>query len=1013
MVPNFALSLSFEGIALLRRRGDQSGDHWAQIQEVSLDSGDLEAAVLTLRNRAEELDPEGAKVALIIPNEQIRYLDVPDLGGDNAAKEIAARTALDGATPYAVDDLVFDYVDHDGRLLIAAVAKETLQEAEAFASQNGFDPVSHAAIAEDGQFHGSVFFGASSAWSGPAPQRLPHAIVIHPAEAGDLLPLQAETLPEEAPVETAEVEAPAPEQIPEQETVAEPTEPPAQTEFDLAPPAEVTTPADMAEPAVEADEPAAPLPPVQDLVQETLKSTAPVQEPLETPIAPESPVAPAEEQPETKAEAPVAPAETQAAPDTAPDAPADVPATEEASPEATPDPVAEPDPEPEAAPVSFSTIRASRDSSDLPEAPKGKALAAGDGPVSQVKSRFTPVAAKGEEPAKTTPEAVTDPALDVPREDEPKAEPEVAKRAAPPISAPKPPAAPKAAAPEADPSKDDAPETTVAAPALARLAALRARSEKPVEAPAPAAIETSDQSGPEPKGKRGALAGLAARRKSTAEAAPAAPETAQPNDAGSKGKSALGRIAALRSTSRKPNPTTDTGKAASLTSAEESERMTVFGARNRDNIGGKPRFLGLFLTAGLLLFMAGVAAWASVFLDDGLAGLFRSEPDETNIIAVAPDITPELAVADPALLPSDDGAEEADDVQLASLDTGLDDNGDATAVTDAPRARAVPVTPHGLTPEEAAATYAATGIWQRAPVAPLEPPVDGVEDIYVASIDPAVQESDAIALPDPLNMAQEPVLEPQRLPPPAGQVFDMDERGLVRATPEGALSPDGLRVFAGLPPVVPPQRQALAPPAEPETAEPQINEALSKTRPRLRPDTLIETRERAQLGGISRAELAAIRPVMRPKTAQEEAVAEEPEAPATAQAVNRSLAPVGRPHNMTAIVRRADRNQDAAPVAPVQTAAIAPRTVTPAAPTSRGVAASATVRNAINLNKVNLIGVYGTPANRRALVRLPNGKYKKVKVGDRLDGGRVAAIGDSELRYTKSGRNVTLKMPRS
>ncbi|SMX29001.1 hypothetical protein TRP8649_03129 [Pelagimonas phthalicica] len=1003
MVPNFALSLSFEGIALLRRRGDQSGDQWAQIQEVSLDSGDLEAAVLTLRNRAEELDPDGAKVALIIPNEQIRYLDVPDLGGDDAAKEIAARTALDGATPYAVDDLVFDYVDHDGRLLIAAVAKETLQEAEAFASQNGFDPVSHAAIAEDGQFHGSVFFGASSAWTGPAPQRFPHAITVYPAEAGDLLPLQAETLPEDAPVETTEVEEPAPEQVAEQETVAEPAEAPAQTELDLAPPAEITAPADMAEPAVEADEPAASLPPVQDLVQETLKSTAPVQEPAETPIATEEPS-------QTKAEAPVAPAETQAAPGTAP---ADRPATEVASPEATQDPVAEPDPEPEAAPVSFSTIRASRDSSDLPEAPKGKALAAGDGPVSQVKSRFTPVAAKGEEPAKTTPDAVTDPALDVPRDEEPKAEPAVAKRAEPPVSAPKPPAAPKAVAPETDPSKDDAPETTVAAPALARLAALRARSDKPVETPAPVAVETPDQTAPDPKGKRGALAGIAARRKSTADAAPAAPEAVQPNDAGAQGKSALGRIAALRSTSPKPDQTTDTGKAASLTSAEESERMTVFGARNRDNIGGKPRFLGLFLTAGLLLFMAGVAAWASVFLDDGLAGLFRSEPDETNIVAVAPEITPELAVADPALLPSDDGAEEADDVQLASLDTGLDDTGDATAVTDAPRARAVPVAPHSLTPEEAAATYAATGIWQRAPVAPLEPPVDGVEDIYVASIDPAVQESDAIALPDPLNLAQEPILEPQRLPPPAGQVFDMDERGLVRATPEGALSPDGLRVFAGLPPVVPPQRQALATPAEPETAAPQINEALSKIRPRLRPDTLIETRERAQLGGISRAELAAIRPVMRPKTAQEQAVAEEPEAPATAQAVNRSLAPVGRPRNMNAIVRRAERNQDAAPVAPVQTAAIAPRTVTPAAPTSRGVAASATVRNAINLNKVNLIGVYGTPANRRALVRLPNGKYKKVKVGDRLDGGRVAAIGDSELRYTKSGRNVTLKMPRS
>ena len=67
--------------------------------------------------------------------------------------------------------------------------------------------------------------------------------------------------------------------------------------------------------------------------------------------------------------------------------------------------------------------------------------------------------------------------------------------------------------------------------------------------------------------------------------------------------------------------------------------------------------------------------------------------------------------------------------------------------------------------------------------------------------------------------------------------------------------------------------------------------------------------------------------------------------------------------------------------------------------------------NAINLRQVNLIGVYGTPSNRRALVRLPSGRYKKVKVGDSVDGGRVVAIGDSELRYQKGGRNHTLSIP--
>ena len=60
---------------------------------------------------------------------------------------------------------------------------------------------------------------------------------------------------------------------------------------------------------------------------------------------------------------------------------------------------------------------------------------------------------------------------------------------------------------------------------------------------------------------------------------------------------------------------------------------------------------------------------------------------------------------------------------------------------------------------------------------------------------------------------------------------------------------------------------------------------------------------------------------------------------------------------------------------------------------------------------MNLIGVYGTASDRRALVRLPSGRYVKVEVGDRIDGGRVAAIRDGELLYVKGGQNVTLRVP--
>lgn len=130
--------------------------------------------------------------------------------------------------------------------------------------------------------------------------------------------------------------------------------------------------------------------------------------------------------------------------------------------------------------------------------------------------------------------------------------------------------------------------------------------------------------------------------------------------------------------------------------------------------------------------------------------------------------------------------------------------------------------------------------------------------------------------------------------------------------------------------------------------------------------------------------------------------------PISALAVAQSIRPETRPRNFDRIVARASREA----VAPQRVAAVAPRTVKPAIPSSASVTREATVRNAINLSRVNLIGVYGTPSNRRALVRLKNGRYQKVKVGDRFDGGRVSAIGDSELRYQKGNRNVVLKMPK-
>ncbi|MEL6533154.1 MAG: hypothetical protein AAFQ06_08950, partial [Pseudomonadota bacterium] len=98
---------------------------------------------------------------------------------------------------------------------------------------------------------------------------------------------------------------------------------------------------------------------------------------------------------------------------------------------------------------------------------------------------------------------------------------------------------------------------------------------------------------------------------------------------------------------------------------------------------------------------------------------------------------------------------------------------------------------------------------------------------------------------------------------------------------------------------------------------------------------------------------------------------------------------------------------DTAPPAANEVAA----TVTPDIPSSATVSRTATIEGAINLREVNLIGITGTASERRALVRLPSGRFQTVSVGDRLDGGRIAAIGANSLQYVKNGRNITLEVP--
>ena len=153
MIINFALTLTYSGIDLLQR----TDDGWRRVGSASLLSADLVADLAELRAKGLALAPEGLRTKLVIPTEQVKYLSIDTTLTSDA--DIAE--AVDGTTPYALDDLVIDHERSGGRTHIAAVAKETLQEAEVFAKAHGFNPVSFVAVPDPFTFQQEIFFGTT------------------------------------------------------------------------------------------------------------------------------------------------------------------------------------------------------------------------------------------------------------------------------------------------------------------------------------------------------------------------------------------------------------------------------------------------------------------------------------------------------------------------------------------------------------------------------------------------------------------------------------------------------------------------------------------------------------------------------------------------------------------------------------------------------------------------------------------------------------------------------------
>lgn len=156
--PEFAMSFTQEAVQLEYR----DGPGWQVLGQARFSGRDIAGALHALRQQAGGSIGE-PDTMLVIPDDQILYtkLTVP-FGSDTAA---TIASALQASTPYRAEDLAFDWCPAANgdieTLRVAAVARKTLDEAEEFARAQGFRPSGFQARPGDDRFDGQPDFGPS------------------------------------------------------------------------------------------------------------------------------------------------------------------------------------------------------------------------------------------------------------------------------------------------------------------------------------------------------------------------------------------------------------------------------------------------------------------------------------------------------------------------------------------------------------------------------------------------------------------------------------------------------------------------------------------------------------------------------------------------------------------------------------------------------------------------------------------------------------------------------------
>jgi len=1010
---------------------------WHSVGQMALDDADVTGALAQLRAVAQTLEPGGVTTKILIPNDQIKYIALDTTRADDAD----VRAALDGATPYSVDELAYDFAKGGGRTYIAAVARETLIEAQEFAAEHGFDPIGFAAVPDPFTFVGEAYFGAvagkDSARDGEAvvvigraavpPASRPDVSVQPPkkspeTDADSTGGAHSAVAPPRAPDskdDSDPIFGPQPRRVKGMQKGPEPAPPVQQTAPDEAPLFTSRLRAERSPGAAETSRKAA----AQGSSDDGSR-TAARREPTLAKAAPPGDPAPLAVPTERGSEA----MPPLAAPDRTAFAPAATPLTT-----APPDPVTAPPVTGDAATTLAPDVAASTIGASLIMDPDGRpdmeneppsrsatanALGAANAIGGAVGGMFASHRlANPDTQANNTPDMNSV----VPDEKSRLTVFGARKKSQPKHSV------------GGKPRFLGLILTAVLLLFMLVMAAFAALSEDGFARWFGFGASETRMAQPVPPPDP-AMSDVAAR--------PVADETASDLRDGSAA-GAMSEDAQVLTPEEAQRVYAATGVWQRAPRISTLPRTTTLDAM----ILGTPPRAVLRTSAGPLSSASSVAGDALIatpvdppapdtvfdFNADGLVVATPEgalTPDRILVIAGPPPLLPPTrpGTTPPALTPQDQIAA----VVPETAQTPGDAPEGVVLIFGRP-AIAPPV--RGGTPE----------------------PVQRTEGVATPSADAAGLAGVALQNTDGLlaNTAMPPVL-------PAAQPQTGTAGGTQTET-TNIVSPEGLNLIAGPPPILPPTRPATLTPQDDAALDTSIQSietaqtpTLATRRPFVRPAALIDatgldaeepivSASAPVLGALTPSQAAAFRPTLRPAglapaTAPEPqpepaAVVQQaavqtptlqltPEIAAavaaaasrpnpivnpTAQAIARSGRPDTRPRNMARIVERANAaNQRAAPQ--VAVASVAPRTVAPSGPTTSAVAQNATLQNAMNLRDVNLMGIYGSASDRRALVRLGNGRFVRVTVGDTVDGGRVTAISANALSYTKRGRAITLEV---